>query len=297
MTRRQPFSAGGFYDASPDRCARAAADLVSAAAIPENLPEVLYGGLVPHAGWTYSGRLAAMTFKALCAAGEVDTFVLFGADHMGTVRMGEVFDTGAWQTPLGDVPVDEELASAILAAAACLRANTDAHDYVPRAGRAEHSIEVQLPLLATAAPGAKIVPVAVPPAPLAVEVGRAVGSVLAGRAGRTVVVGSTDLTHHGGHFGCPGGRGAVGERWTRANDRRMLDLIEALADDRIIDEAAAHRNACGAGAVAATVTACKHLGATRGLCLEYTNSYEVIHASRPDYPDDTTVGYASVVFA
>lgn len=297
MTIRQPFSAGGFYDASPDQCTRAAADLIATAVIPADLPGVLYGGLVPHAGWTYSGRLAAMTFKALCAAGDVDTFVLFGADHMGTVRMGEVFDSGAWQTPMGEVGVDEELASALVAAGTPLRANPDAHDYVPRTGRAEHSIEVQLPILRTATPEARIVPIAVPPTPLAVEIGRTVGAVLADRPGRTVVVGSTDLTHHGGHFGCPGGRGAVGEQWARQNDRRMLDLVEAMADERIIDEAAAHMNACGAGAIAATVAACKHLGASRGLCLEYTNSYEVIHATHPNYPDDTTVGYASVVFA
>lgn len=297
MTRRQAFSAGSFYEASADSCRRAAADLIAAAPLRPDLPPVLYGGLVPHAGWSYSGRLAAMTFRALCAAGEVGTFVLFGADHLGGVQFGEVFDAGVWQTPLGDLAVDEELASTIVAAGSCLRANPSAHDYRPAVRRAEHSIEVQLPILQTAAPEARIVPIAVPPTPLAGDIGRAVGGVLADAPGRTVVVGSTDLTHHGGHFGSPQGRGAAGERWTRQNDRRMLDLIEAMADERIVDEAAAHMNACGAGAVAATVAACKYLGATRGLCLEYTNSYEVIHAKDPDYHDDTTVGYASVVFA
>ena len=297
MTIRQAYSAGSFYDASAASCRRAAADLVAAGQVPPDLPAVLYGGLVPHAGWSYSGRLAAMTFGALCAAGPVDTFVLFGADHMGGVRRGEVFDAGAWQTPLGEIAVDEDLAAAILAAGPSLRANTHAHDYRPEFRRAEHSIEVQLPLIQTAAPGAKIVPIAVPPTPLAVEVGREVGRVLAARTGRTAVVGSTDLTHHGGHFGSPGGRGAAGEQWTRRNDRRMLDLIEAMADEQIAGEAAANRNACGAGAVAATLAACKHLGAARGICLEYTNSYEVIHAAAPNHPDDTTVGYASVVFA
>ena len=56
-------------------------------------------------------------------------------------------------------------------------------------------------------------------------------------------------------------------------------------------------NACGAGAIAATVAACSSLGATRGRCMEYTNSYEVTHAARSDHADDTTVGYASVVFS
>ena len=297
MTTRQAYSAGSFYDASPPQCRTAAADLLAAAAVPDDIPDVLYGGLVPHAGWSYSGALAALTFKALCAAGDVDTVVLFGADHFGTVQRGEVYPTGAWETPLGEVTVDEELAAAIIAAGAPFRANPAAHDYHATYRRAEHSIEVQLPLLKAVAPEAKIVPIAVPPTRLAVEIGQAVADVLARAPGRTAVVGSTDLTHHAGHFPAPGGRGEVGEQWACANDRRMLDLIEAMDDARTIDEAATHANACGAGAITAAIAACKRLGATRGLCLQYTNSYQVVRADHPHYDDDTTVGYASVVFA
>lgn len=297
MTLRDCYSAGGFYEASPASCRTAADNLLASADVPADVPRALYGGLVPHAGWVYSGRLAAMTFKALCASTPVDTFVLFGADHFGAVAMGEVCDTGAWATPLGEVDVDEELAAALVAAADCLRANPAAHDYHPSARRAEHSIEVQLPLIKALADEARIVPIAVPPTPLAIDIGRAVGGVLAGAPGRTVVVGSTDLTHHGGHFGSPGGRGVIGEQWSRNNDKRMIDLIEAMDDAHTIDEAAANRNACGAGAITAAIAACKVLGATRGMCLEYTNSYEVIRTMYPTHHDDTTVGYASVVFA
>ena len=81
-----------------------------------------------------------------------------------------------------------------------------------------------------------------------------------------------------------------------ANDRRMLDLIEALAAEKIIPEAELHGNACGAGAIAATVAACRQLGAKMGFTVEYTNSYKVIHEVYPSDRDDTTVGYASVVF-
>ena len=62
-------------------------------------------------------------------------------------------------------------------------------------------------------------------------------------------------------------------------------------------EADRQANACGAGAIAATVAACREMGATRGLVLGYTNSFEIIHAQEPNATDDTTVGYASVVFA
>ena len=297
MTTRQAYSAGSFYASSPDQCRTDAADLLAAASVPDDIPDVLYGGLVPHAGWPYSGALAAMTLKALCAAGDVETFILFGADHFGTVRMGEVYPAGAWETPLGEIAVNEELAAALIDAGGPLRANPAAHDYHAPYQRAEHSIEVQLPLIKALAPEAKIVPVAVPPTPQAVEIGLAVADALAGAPGRTAVVGSTDLTHHAGHFPAPGGRGEVGERWARANDRRMLDLIEAMDEGATLDEAAAHSNACGAGAVTAAIAACKRLGATRGRCLGYTNSYQVIRAGGAHYADDTTVGYASVVFA
>ena len=290
MDVRPAVRAGSFYEAAPSVCRRDAEKLIGAADLPDDLPSPLYGGLVPHAGWVYSGKVAAMTLKALSAGGLAATFVLFGADHTGAARFGEVYDRGAWQSPLGRTAIDEELAAALLAVCNSLRSNPTAHAL-------EHSIEVQVPLLAALREDVRIVPIAVPATPAAVEIGRAVGDVLAERFPAAAVVGSTDLTHHGGHFGSQGGRGKVGEQWTRKNDHRMLELIETMDAERIVLEAREHMNACGAGAIAATIAACRCLGASRGICLEYTNSYEITHAARPDYPDDTTVGYASVVFA
>ena len=288
MNIRQPVRAGAFYESSPASCRLHAEKLIDAAELPDDLPARIFGGLVPHAGWMYSGRLAAMTLKAV-AASEPKTVVLFGADHVGMVQMGELYDSGVWRTPLGEVRVDDELASALLAGADCLRANPQAHAQ-------EHSIEVQVPILQTIAPNAAIVPIAVPPTDLAVEIGRAVGETLAKWPGNVCVVGSTDLSHHGGHFPAPGGRGEKGEAWTTQNDRRIIDLIEAMDADGVLAEASSRRNACGAGAIAAAITACSRIGATSARCLEYTNSYRVIRRIYPQETDDTTVGYASVIF-
>ena len=85
--------------------------------------------------------------------------------------------------------------------------------------------------------------------------------------------------------------------WSVANDRRMLSLIEQMSAEKIISEATKRGNACGAGAIAACVAACRQMGATAGHCIEYTNSYNVVRAMYPNESDDTTVGYASVVFA
>jgi len=290
MNIRPPVRAGSFYEASPSSCRHHAEKLIDSAEIPGDLPEKLFGGIVPHAGWIYSGKLAAKTLKALCRAGRIDTFILLGADHTGVVRLGEVYDSGAWQSPLGEVSVDESLASAVLSTGGPFRANPQAHAM-------EHSIEVQVPLIQVLAREAKILPIAVPPADLAVEIGRHLGKAVTEYAGKAVVVGSTDLTHHGGHFPAPGGHGEVGMRWTVANDARMLKLIEAMDAEGVVPEAQARHNACGAGAIAATLAACREMGATEGICLEYTNSYQITHALYPQEPDDTTVGYASVVFA
>ncbi len=291
MNIRLPVRAGTFYEPSPASCRHHAEKLISQAELPAELPARIFGGLVPHAGWAYSGKLAAMTMKALARDGEAETFVLFGADHYGTASQGEVFDSGVWRTPLGEVQIDTDLAAALLSDCPLLRANPDAH-------AEEHSLEVQVPLLQILCPAARIVPIAVPPLPLAVDIGKAVGRVLAERFPAARILGSTDLTHHGGgHFPAPGGHGPQGEKWSRKNDRRMLDLLETMAAEKVVREAQSHMNACGAGAIAASVAACKVMGATRGLVLQYTTSYEVIHALYPSDPDDTAVGYASVVFA
>lgn len=289
MNIRQPLRSGSFYEASPSSCRHHADKLFDSVTLDKSLPQRLCGGLVPHAGWMYSGKLSAGTLKTLDADRPLETVVLLGADHTGSASGGEVYDSGVWRTPLGEAAIDDRLAATLLAADGRLRANPRAHD-------CEHSIEVQIPLLQALRPEVKIVPIIVAPNDDAAEIGAAIGRCLAAESPDTRVIGSTDLTHHGGHFAAPGGRGEEGLAWSVANDRRLLDLIEQMAAEQIVSEVARRDNACGAGAIAATIAACREMGATRGYCLEYTNSYEVIHAMFPNERDDTTVGYGSVVF-
>ena len=291
MTVRTPVRAGMFYESSPASCRRHVEELLQEAHVPDELPPRLYGGVVPHAGWVYSGGLAALTLKSLVAAGARKTIVLLGADHTGAVRMGEVYAVGAWRTPLGEARVDEDLAQIVLAfGKSCCRENPEAHD-------SEHSIEVQVPFIQVLAPETMILPIAVPPSPMAIEIGQAVAQAVRDQADQVAIVASTDLSHHGGHFPAPGGRGPVGDQWTRRNDRRIIDLAEALDANSIIPETCQHMNACGAGAMTAAIAACRVLGAQKGICLEYTNSYVITHKRYPHELDDTTVGYASIVFA
>ena len=92
MNIRYPVVAGSFYESSPTSCKHHVEKLLAAAQVPDNLPGRLFGGLVPHAGWMFSGRVAALTLKALHkATGGLTTLVLFGAvHHYGAAERGEV---------------------------------------------------------------------------------------------------------------------------------------------------------------------------------------------------------------
>jgi len=288
--RRQPYRAGSFYEADESSCRRDVEELLRSAELPADLPPELYGGLVPHAGWVFSGRTAAMTLKALARVDRLKRVVLFGADHWGTADGAAVFDRGSWLTPLGEVPVDEELAAALLQVAPAARSDPQAH-------ARELSIEVQLPLMQVLNPDLRVVPVNISPTRQAAEVGKELGQLLRQEFPEASVVGSTDLTHYGPSYGfSPGGHGPAGLNWARENDRRLLELVQAMRAEQVIDEAAARNNACGAGAIAATIAACSALGANRGVCLEYVTSAEVMEKVYSTRADDC-VGYAAIVFA
>ena len=288
--KRQPYRAGSFYQANRGACLREARELIESVDLPKDLPPRLFGGIVPHAGWMFSGKTAAATLKALHSRGRLNRVVIFGADHWGIGSSGVVYDEGAWITPLGEVGIDEELAEELLENCPQLRADPDAH-------QREHSIEVQLPIMQVLNEDVRIVPIIMPPTPEAVRVGKQIGEVLKRDFPDVTVIGSTDLTHYGPQYGfMPGGGGLSGLELAKNNDRRMLDVIERMDADGVIREASTHQNACGAGAVAATVSACKAMGATRAITLQYTTSADVIaqlYGSR----DENAVGYAAIVFA
>ena len=282
---RMPVRVGQFYEASPAVLKQTALEYAAGYTPPQGLGTLL-GGVVPHAGWMYSGRTAAKVFAALAAA-KPETYVLLGAVHQWFGRKGGAFPSGGWLTPLGEVPVDADLASAIVEAGhGSITASAAAHDM-------EHSIEVQLPFIQALSPKARIVPVAVPPVPEAVGMGEAVASA-AGKAGRRVaIVASTDLTHYGMDYGTPDhGPLSKAMDWMHANDRRIISLVESLKAEEIVPEAEAHFNACGSGALAAATAAARAMGATAGRILEYTTSAEVMN----ELDADRAVGYVGLVF-
>ena len=283
---RMPFVAGQFYPGSRAGLERAVAGCAGDYTVPEDVGEVV-GGVVPHAGWTYSGATAAKVFVTLAKRAAPDVFLLFGAVHHWGVSEPAVYPDGAWATPLGEARVDAALAAVIAGASGGLiEISADAH-------HAEHSIEVQLPFIQSLCPNAEIVPIAVPPGSGAVEVGEVVANAVRAQERKVVLVASTDLTHYGMGYGVPDHGPLSGAMdWMRENDRRMIRLIESLHAEDIVHEAEANQNACGAGAVAAATAAARALGAARGILLEYTTSADVMHEAHAD----RAVGYAGIIF-
>lgn len=286
MPVRYPTVAGMFYPGQAADCREQVQECLRDAP-PADFLRPIYAGVVPHAGWAYSGPTAARVFAAVAAQGAPDTFVLFGAVHHWGVSRAALYGSGSWQTPLGDLPIDAELAAEML------RANGDLLVDQPHAHADEHSIEVQLPFVKYLFPQAHILPIATPPEVHTEQVGRAAARAAQALGRSAVAIGSSDLTHYGPRYGmAPAGTGEAGLRWARANDARLLDLAVQLKAAEVLHEAETHYNACGAGAIAAAIGFALEMGASEGRLLEYTTSYDAQPQGRPS----DLVGYGAVVF-
>ena len=286
MAVRPMAVADAFYEADPGRCERAIRACIGEYAPPERLGRVL-GGVVPHAGWVYSGATAAKLFVTLRKHAKPQTFVVFGAVHQWGVTRLTVDAHSAWATPFGDAAVDDELAEAVVA---------EAGDEIARSARAhlgEHSIEVQVPFIKHLFPEAKILPIAVPPTGGAIAAGEHVARAVRKLSRAAAIISSTDLTHYGMHYSdFEHGRLPAALPWVKSNDRRMLELIERLDAEAIMPEAAGNANACGSGAVAAGISAAREMGASEAVLLEYTTSADALGPASAD----SAVGYAALVF-
>ncbi|MDQ7824040.1 MAG: AmmeMemoRadiSam system protein B [Candidatus Eremiobacteraeota bacterium] len=245
-------------------------------------------GIVPHAGWIFSGPTAGKVFAQIDRDVPHRTFILLGAVHRWAGDAASVYSKGAWETPLGPLHVNEELACRMMESLGDLFTdNRGAH-------QGEHSIEVQLPFIARLFPGAAILPIALPPGKAAFDIGKRLGAFLKKESPNAVVIGTTDLTHYGPSYGfAPKGVGDEAVKWSKeVNDASIIKLALEMKGDDIYPEARANHNACGAGAMAGTAGAALSLGATKGVLVEYTTSLDMM----PGRKAHDFVGYAGIVY-
>jgi hypothetical protein len=271
MTRvRRPAVAGLFYPAQSAVLLREVqAFLAEAAAETAPAP----AAIAPHAGYMYSGRTAAHVFARLDVPRRV---VVLCPNHTGegTSRVGgSAFAVGVWQTPLGEVPVDEGLAAALLAADADLDDDPDAH-------RREHAVEVMLPFLLARRPDVAITPLVLGWAdwPHCRALGEALAAVVRDSAEPVLLLASSDMNHYES--------AAVGA----PKDRLALEQVERLDGEALLDVTRRHRiTMCGRAPAACVIHAAKLLGAARAEVVHYS------HSGMVTGDDDAVVGYAGVI--
>lgn len=269
--KRVPAVAGAFYPRDRTELSRVVDGLL-AQAPEETIPGRILGAMVPHAGYSYSGGVAARVYKAI-AGMELETVVLVGPSHQAYFKGVAVYARGSWQTPLGEVEVDEELAEELLAQ------NPDIRE-LPEVHRREHSLEVQLPFLQRTFKGFKILPVMMGDQSLKTCQVLAEGLVRVCRGRRLLLLASSDLYHGGSYKECV------------ATDARTLGFVErydpeGLAEALVRSDA----QACGGGPVVAVMLAARGLGANRADVLYNTNSDDIT-GERGGY----VVGYGAAVF-
>ena len=284
---RPPAVSGTFYPAEPDRLSSLVAALLAGAAdVPRPAgasPDGVLGLLVPHAGLVYSGAVAALSWALV---GEIapSTVVLAGTDHQAAAAGVGVWTGGPWRTPLGEVAVNRELGLRIVGLDRPFEMDDDAH-------LTEHSIEVQLPLLTRACPGARIVPLAVSPRlQTHAEAGALLGRLLAklrAAGERVLLVASSDLAHYPPARVCEEVDGQLLEPLLRLDGEALFKLDRALGAANLPGLVC---GLCGIDPVRFVLSAVAEMGATRGLLLGKATSAGTGGDPR------RTVGYAAAAF-
>jgi AmmeMemoRadiSam system protein B len=222
---RASVAAGSFYPSSPTRLAADVDDLLATATTTAASAGRPSGGAVrgivaPHAGYVYSGPIAATAYAAASVPGRRPVrVIILGPSHFNPLFGLAVPSHLSWRTPLGDVAIDADARRILVDAGVALE---------DRAHRSEHSIEVQLPFVQRCFPGVPVLPVAVGWG----DPGRGADLVAQILTGDTLLVVSTDLSHY------------HDAQTARALDARTAAAVEALDLERLHDE-----DACGVEAL------------------------------------------------
>ena len=261
---RLPAVAGQFYPGSGAELEHQLDGMLH----PEKELSVL-GAVVPHAGYIYSGQVAAKVYSRLPKA---ETYVIIGPNHHG-LGSPVALSRDSWRTPLGVVEPDLELADAL--AGSIIDHDETAHLH-------EHSIEVQIPFLQKRYQGFKILPICMglQDEQTAVEVGQELSSAVKKLNRSCIVIASSDFTHY------------APQEKARKVDAKLLEAILNMDVPELYDRVYRYdATACGYGPIAATITAAAALGAKAGQLLAYATSGDV----SGDYSQ--VVGYAAIAFS
>ncbi len=234
--------------------------------------------IVPHAGWSFSGRIAFETLRALRSG--CDTVIVVGG-HMHEGEGVLAAEEELFDTPLGTVENDREFLAALLDRIE-LRGDT-----VP-----DNTVEVQLPFVLYLYPGIKVVWVRCGAGPEAVSLGRACAESAETLNKRICVIGSTDLTHYGPNYGfTPRGLGSAAVEWVKnSNDAAIVQAMLDMNSPEVLRLGNEEKAACSSGAAVAAIEYARSSGVEKGKLVEYATSHDI-------HPSESFVGYAGIAYS
>lgn len=279
MKVRRPAVAGQFYESDPTTLKRSIEESFLHPLGPQKTPpapiadEEIAGLISPHAGYIYSGPIAAHGYYYASSLPTPELVVILGPNHWGLGSGVATFPEGVWRTPLGDLEVSAEDAKTIVKISGIVDFSEEAH-------RREHSIEVQLPFLQYIFNSRfRILPISMlfQDRETAVEVGHAIAKLVKGR--RCLIIASSDLTHYESQ------REAARKDAEFINAALSLDVLKLYGVIQRLDV-----SACGYGPIAALMTAANDLSLKRAELLRYATSGDV------SGDRSSVVGYASIRF-
>lgn len=238
---------------------------------PSNIKKKIFGVICPHAGYAYSGPVACYSFYEI-SSDLPELFIIIGPNHWGVGSNVATMIDSKWQTPLGEVEVDSKIAEEISKITDVIEIDNFSHSR-------EHSLEVQIPMLQEITENFKIVPIALinQSKDIAIKVGSAVAKIA--KKNKVMIIGSSDFTHY------------ESNDFAHEQDAALIEPILKLDVDRFYD--ILHErdiSACGYGAIASTMIACKEIGATKGELLKYATSGDIAGDK------SSVVGYGSIIF-
>jgi AmmeMemoRadiSam system protein B len=228
------------------------------------------GCIAPHAGYMYSGHVAGAVFARMKIP---QRCIVMCPNHTGVGRALAIMSEGEWETPLGNIPIDREVAASLKGRFSALHEDSSAH-------RGEHAAEVELPFLLLCQPKLTFVPIALGTTQLDVleQLGLAIADVISASKDPVLIVASSDMNHY------------ESDAVTRAKDHWAIERILTL-DARGLHEVVGQQNIsmCGMGPAVAMLTAARKLGAKSAELVKYATSGDVSGER------DMVVGYAGVV--
>jgi AmmeMemoRadiSam system protein B len=278
--------AGGFYSDDPNELRSEVAGYIEAAAPEPRLAQALGGGaqfpgwVTPHAGHRFSGATAGHVYRRL-RDWAPEVVVLVAPSHHAAFPVASVWNGPAYATPLGEYPIDRPLAAALAGELPGLQCQLQAEAL-------EHSIEVQVPFLQVACPGARMLPLLVGSQDrgrmqqLAEAMGRALERAGYADGRRKVAFLASSDGFHGYVL-----------KECLASDDRLAEAIEAMDESALYGSGGGGDSlACGRGAIAAVMAMARHFGATRGEILDRSTSADAM----PHHDGQWVVGYVAAEF-